>query len=124
MAIVSSSADKVAPALPEQIQPFAWLTAPEKYLILLAGGTHFSTLGAINPATDPVTIPTQLIGPKPALARRYLKALSVAFFQTYIANQPQYRPYLSAAYAQTISQAPLELNLVQSLPARLTGLLN
>lgn len=124
VAIVSSSADKVAPALPEQIQPFAWLTASEKYLILLAGGTHFSTLGAINPATDPVTIPTQLIGPKPALARRYLKALSVAFFQTYIANQPQYRPYLSAAYAQIISQAPLELNLVQSLPARLTGLLN
>lgn len=114
--IVSSSADNVAPALPEQIQPFSWLSATEKYLVLLQGGTHFSTLGETNPATDPVPIPTQVIGPDPALARRYLRALSVAFFQTYIANQPNYRPYLSAAYAQAIGQEPLDLNLVQSLP--------
>ena len=43
--IVSSSADKVAPALSEQILPFTWLTTPEKYLVLLQGGTHFSTIG-------------------------------------------------------------------------------
>ena len=115
--IVSSSADNVAPALPEQIQPFSWLSATEKYLVLLQGGTHFSTLGDTNPVTDPVPIPSQVIGPEPALARRYIRALSVAFFQTYIANQPQYRPYLSAAYAQAISQEPIDLNLVQSLPA-------
>lgn len=114
--IVSSSADKVAPALAEQIQPFSWLTTPEKYLALLQGGTHFSTLGETNPATDPVPIPRQVIGPEPALARRYLRALSVAFLQTYIANEPQYRPYLSAAYAQAIGKDPINLNLVQSLP--------
>ncbi len=125
VAIVSSGADRVAPALAEQIQPFSWLTAPEKYLILLEDGTHFSALGVENPVDEPLTIPTQLIGPNPALARRYINILSTAFFQTYIANQPQYRPYLSAAFAQTISQAPLEIDLVQSLPAeRLTELLN
>lgn len=125
VASVSSGADKVAPALAEQIQPFSWLTAPEKYLILLEDGTHFSTLGAENPADEPLTIPTQPIGPNPALARRYINILSTAFFQTYIANQPQYRPYLNAAFAQTISQAPLEIDLVKSLPTEsLTQLLN
>lgn len=125
VAIVSSAADKVAPALVEQIQPFSWLTTSEKYLILLEDATHFSTLGAENSADDPLTIPTQLIGPNPALARRYINILSTAFFQTYIANQPQYRPYLSAAFAQTISQAPLEIDLVQFLSAQqLTQLMN
>ena len=113
--LVSSSADKIAPALPEQIQPFTWLNNPEKYLVLLEGGTHFSTLGQTNPETQPLAIPSQVIGPNPAIARRYLDALSVAFFKTYIAGEPQYRPYLSANYARSISQASLGLSLVRSL---------
>ena len=116
--LVSSSADKVAPALSEQILPFTWLSTPEKYLALLEGGTHFSTIGETNPLTDPLAIPSEVIGPDPTIARRYLKALSVAFFQTYIAGATQYRPYLSADYAQAISQSPLNLSLVQFLPAK------
>ena len=115
--IVSSSADKVAPTLSEQILPFTWLTTPEKYLVLLEGATHFSAIGQSNPATDPLAIPSQVIGPDPTIARLYLKTLSVAFFQTYVAQAPQYRPYLSANYAQAISRAPIKLSIVQSLPA-------
>ena len=84
---------------------------------MLEGGTHFSTIGESNPQTDPLAIPSQVIGPDPTIARRYMRALSVAFFQTYVAGAPQYRPYLSADYAQAISQSPLGLSLVQSLPA-------
>jgi predicted dienelactone hydrolase len=121
--IVASSADTVAPALPEQIQPFTWLTTPEKYLALIQNGTHFSTIQEAPGSAIPV--PPQAIGPSPALARRYLNVLSVAFFKTYVANQPQYRPYLSASYAQAISQPPLGLSLVQSLTAtQLTQALN
>lgn len=115
--IVSSSADTVAPPLSEQILPFTWLTTSEKYLVLLQGGTHFSTIGESDPDTEAVPIPSQIIGPDPAIARRYMSALSVAFFQTYVAGAPQYRPYLSASYAQAISQALLGLSLVQSLTA-------
>jgi predicted dienelactone hydrolase len=115
--IVSSSADKIAPALSEQILPFTWLTTPEKYLVLLQGATHFSTIGESNPAIDPLAIPSQVIGPDPTIARRYLKILSVAFCQTYVAQVPQYRPYLSASYAEAISQAPVNLSIVQFLPA-------
>lgn len=118
--IVSSSSDTIAPALSEQILPFTRLATPEKYLAVIENGTHFSTIGPTDPTKDPFILPSQVIGPNPAIARRYTSALSVAFFQTYVAKMPQYRPYLSASYAQAISQAPLNLILVQSLSAQLT----
>jgi len=46
-----------------------------------------------------------------------MKALSVAFFKTYIAGEPAYQPYLSASYAQAISQYTIPLSLVRSLTA-------
>ncbi|GAX46084.1 putative dienelactone hydrolase [Tolypothrix sp. NIES-4075] len=111
--IVSGSADTVAPALAEQIQPFTWLTTPNKYLVIINGGTHFSTIAESPNATVPV--PSQVIGSSPALARRYVKALSVPFFETYIAEQSNYLPYLSTDYINTISQQPLPLSLIKSL---------
>jgi predicted dienelactone hydrolase len=110
--LVAASDDTVAPALPEQIQPFTWLTTPNKYLVLLKGGTHFSTLVE---SSGGVPVPPEAIGPGPDVAQNYMKALSLAFFQTYIANNPEYEVYLSASYAQFISQYPLPLSLVQSL---------
>lgn len=111
--IVSGSSDTVAPALPEQIQPFTWLTTPNKYLALINGGTHFSTIAESPNETIPV--PTQVIGSSPGLARRYVEALSIPFFETYVAKQPSYLPYLSADYVKTISQQPLSLSLIKSL---------
>lgn len=115
--IVSGGGDTVAPALSEQILPFTWLATAEKYLAVIEGGTHFSTIGETDPTRNPFILPPQVIGPNPAIARRYMNVLSVAFCQTYVAKVPNYRPYLSAAYAQTISQPPLNLSLVQSLSA-------
>ncbi|QLE45465.1 alpha/beta hydrolase (plasmid) [Nostoc sp. C052] len=111
--IVSGSYDTIAPALPEQIQPFTWLATPNKYLVVINGGTHFSTIAESPNATVPV--PTQLIGSSTALARRYVKALSVPFFETYVAEQPSYLPSLSVDYVNTISQQSLPLSLIKSL---------
>ncbi|HAA27204.1 MAG TPA: hypothetical protein DCE56_05380 [Cyanobacteria bacterium UBA8553] len=110
--LVAGSDDTAAPALPEQIQPFTWLTTPNKYLVLLKDGTHFSTLGA---SADAVPLPVRVVGPTPEVARTYMKALSLAFFETYIANKPEYRVYLNASYARFISQYTLPLSLVESL---------
>jgi predicted dienelactone hydrolase len=112
--IVSGTADTVAPALSEQIRPFTWLNTSDRYLSLIVGGTHFSTLAASAPGTDPIPVPNTLIGPSPEQGQRYLNALSVAFFGNYLTQQPQYRPYLTAAYTQSISQGPLALTLTQS----------
>ncbi|MBF1991085.1 alpha/beta hydrolase [Fischerella thermalis] len=111
--IVSSSNDTAAPALPEQIQPFTWLTTTNKYLALISGGTHFSTIAESPNSVIPV--PEQVIGPNPALAQRYVKFLSLPFFQSYVANQPSYLTYLNADYIHRISQQPLPLSLVRSL---------
>ncbi len=69
--IVSGSSDTVAPALTEQIEPFTWLTTQNKYLALINGGTHFSTIAESPNATIPV--PTQVIGSSPALHAAMLK---------------------------------------------------
>lgn len=110
--IIASSADTVAPALPEQIQPFSWITSPDKYLVLINNGTHFSAVDESPNAV--ISVPTEVIGADPALARQYVEALKTAFFKSYAANQSSYRPYLSAAYIEAISQNPLPLSLVQS----------
>lgn len=111
-AIVTGSADTIAPALDEQILPFTALTAVHKYLILLRGGTHFSTLGA---SSNDVPLPPQVLGPDPAIARNYLEALSLAFFGVYIAEDGRYQSYLSADYTRHIQREEMPLSIVESL---------
>jgi len=111
--LIAGSADTVAPALLEQIQPFTWLTSPNKYLVLLENGTHFST---IEESPQSVFLPPpEVIGPEPALARRYLKGLSVAFMETYLNNKSNFRPYLEPNYALSISRNALGLRILRSL---------
>ena len=112
--IIGSSEDTVAPALYEQIVPFSWITHPQKYLVMLLGGTHFSTIGNSNPDSTQMALPTDMIGDA-SQAHDYINALSLPFFQTYIAEKLEYLPYLNAAYAESISSQSLGLNLVQSL---------
>ena len=120
--IVAGSADTVAPALPEQIRPFTWLTELDKYLVLLDRGTHFSVIAnPADPNSGEIALPNEVVGPNPAIARRYMESLSVAFFQTYIARQPAYRAYLSAAYAQSISESPMPLSQIRQLTAGQLG---
>ncbi|WP_197985646.1 alpha/beta hydrolase [Leptolyngbya sp. Cla-17] len=116
--ILTGSADTVAPALFEQVQPFTWLTTNDKYLVQLISGTHFSVIGEdeIASGIEAVAFPPEVIGPNPETARRYTRALSLAFFQTYIANQPAYRSYLTASYARSIMEAPIPIDLIRSLP--------
>ncbi|HEY9299774.1 MAG TPA: hypothetical protein VIQ31_26120, partial [Phormidium sp.] len=110
--IVAGTADTVAPALPEQIVPFTWLNNPNRYLLIMNNGTHFSTL-AESPSSVP--LPPAVIGPDPNLARDYMKSLSVAFFKLYVANQPEYQAYLTPSYITYLSREPLPLSLVRSL---------
>jgi predicted dienelactone hydrolase len=115
--IISGSNDTVAPSLLEQIRPFTWLETPDKYLVLLRGGTHFSTIDTSHSDGYEFDLPSAIIGPDPAIAYTYLKAMGVAFFETYVANNSSYQPYLSASYVETISQALMPIDLVRSLPS-------
>ena len=110
--LISGSADPITPALPEQIIPFTWLTTPEKYLVLLKGGTHFSNL---NESAGSIPVPKQAIGPDPKIAHDYLRQLGLAFFGKYIGEQFLYTDYLNAEYGTVISKQEFPLRLVESL---------
>lgn len=110
--IVSGSADPITPALSEQIIPFTWLETAQKYLVLLKGGTHFSTL---NESAGSIPVPPQAIGPDPKIAQNYMKQLALAFFGTYIQDRPKYASYLNAEYGNTISKRKMPLSLIKVL---------
>jgi predicted dienelactone hydrolase len=112
--IISGSDDAVTPALTEQIEPFTWLTVKDKYLTVLQNGTHFSTLGASLSGED-IVFPAEVIGPDPTLAQTYLKAISLAFFESYIMGNSEYQSYLSPNYARQISNKIMPLDLIQTL---------
>lgn len=113
--IVASSDDTVAPALYEQILPFAWIGNPQKYLAVLLGGTHFSAIGVGKSDSSQIGLPSTIVGDDPAQARKYINALSLPFFLSYVAGRNESKPFLNAAYAQAISRKPLGLSLVKSL---------
>ncbi|BAZ01472.1 hypothetical protein NIES37_54730 [Tolypothrix tenuis PCC 7101] len=113
--LVGSSDDTVAPALFEQIVPFSWFANSQKYLVMLIGASHFSTIGNGNSDREAVGSLAQVIGDNPAQAHRYMNALSLPFFQTYVAGTSTYFAYLNAAYAKAISSQPLSVSFVQSL---------
>jgi predicted dienelactone hydrolase len=105
--MMGGSDDIVTPAVSEQIYPFTWLQSPDKYLAILDKGTHFSTQ-AIPNGDGIFPVSDSLIGPAPAQARLYTRALGAAFFQTYLANRNEFQSYLNAAYAQSLSQPRLD----------------
>lgn len=120
--LVAGGADTVAPALPEQIQPFTWLTTANKYLILMENGTHFSTIAeSEQQGADSIggwPVPSAAIGPEPGLARRYMRNLSVAFFKTYIDQQSEYQRYLQSSYIKAISREPMQMSMVKSITSK------
>ncbi|MEO1428487.1 MAG: alpha/beta hydrolase [Cyanobacteria bacterium J06633_8] len=111
--IVAGTADTVAPAYPEQIIPFTWLTNPNKYLVLMNGGTHFSVIAESPDSSIPV--PSQVIGPSPNLARDYTNYLALAMFKTYVTNNSNYQRYLNANYINSLGQDKLFLRVVNEL---------
>jgi predicted dienelactone hydrolase len=113
--IISGSSDAIAPPLAEQIEPFTWLPNLEKRLILVNGATHFSTIDEVQPAEKVFVTPKELVGRTPDVARLYMRALGLAFFQTYVRQQPKSSVFLTPASIQAQSLQPLALRGVTSL---------
>jgi predicted dienelactone hydrolase len=111
--MLGGSNDLIAPVVQDQIHPFLWLKTPEKYLMLMVPGTHFSTSEDANVRS----FPPALVGPGLAAGRTYLQAMSTAFFKRHLANLPDYQPLLTAAYAASIRRTDLALYLTRALTA-------
>lgn len=123
--MVTSSEDTIAPALYEQIIPFSWIVHPHKYLVQMESATHFSTIGDGKTGAEAIGLPSKLIGDNPKQAQSYMKVLSLPFFQTHISGDSQYKAYLTAAYAKSISTNSMNLSLIQDLTTtEVVGTLN
>lgn len=116
--IVAGSYDPATPAIYEQIRSFPWLTVRDKYLALAEGQAHvdFSALDA--GATQLINSLPNLTLPDPVLLDSYANAMTLGFFETYIANNPKFRPYLQASYATYLSrQEPFKVYLIDASSA-------
>jgi predicted dienelactone hydrolase len=111
--MMGGSDDIVTPAVPEQIYPFTWLQTADKYLAIIENGTHFS-VQSTDRANSVFPVPEGALGPTPEVAQTYARAISLAFFQTHLAQRRDFQSYLNAGYANSISRVPLPLNLVRS----------
>ena len=111
--MVASSADTIAPALAEQVFPFTWLTGEDRYLLVMEGGTHFSTLGISGRET--FDLPPQIIGPNPEIAQVYTRKMSLAFLRVYLFGDERYQPVLSSAFTTRISEPEIPLSFVTGL---------
>jgi predicted dienelactone hydrolase len=105
--ILSSSADKITPALTEQVMGFAKIPSP-KWLVGVVGGSHLSVI-------DPKITPYQEGKPgKPILnkevtgeqakdVRKFLKGITLAMAAQLTPEASQYAPFLTSDYAQISS---------------------
>jgi predicted dienelactone hydrolase len=119
--ILTSTDDTLAPAFSQQLQPFLQLPTP-KYLLTSIGATHLSI-------TDPAyfsgaraqgTLVKERQGQEVEPLRRLLQGVSLSFVEQLTPNAKTYQPFLSSAYAQSLSTPNLPLRLNTDLPANLT----
>ena len=111
--LVAGTDDYIAPALPEQIEPFSWLETEHKTLVVMEGGTHFSFLNREEMSAIPFS--NSLTGPDPAQARPQVQALSLAFFNRHLQNQAEAEAFISQRYLNTFPTEPFQFSVVDSL---------
>ena len=115
-AIISGSEDIVAPVVQEQIYPFTWLSAKDKYLAMMIPGDHFSTTYTPHNRSSESTVIEKLVGGRRSNSSRpNVKAFAVAFIKAYIEQDPEYLSYLTASYAQDISSSEINFKIIRSL---------
>jgi predicted dienelactone hydrolase len=115
--VISGTADTIAPAFPEQIQPFTWLGSSDRYLVLVDRGTHFSAIGDVAENEQPLTIPPELVGPRPELVQAYIQILGLAFFKLTLEQDNRFDPLVQASFAEALSAEPHPLSLTTTLSA-------
>lgn len=111
-AIVSGTNDLIMPTAAEQIEPFSWLDRnPDKYLVLIKPGTHFSFL---QEGLGILPVPDTVVGPRPIYAHSILKAFSTAFFTSYLTRDKQYQNYIQKDTGSLDNRA-FELSVIRAI---------
>ena len=114
-AIISGSEDIIAPVVQEQVYPFSWLSAENKYLAMMIPGDHFSASNAPRAKPADPTIVEEFVGKRLADGKPYIKAFVVAFIKAYVEEDSEYLSYLTASYARNLSDSEVDFNVIRDL---------
>lgn len=113
--MVSSGYDPAAPIIPEQAYSFTWLTAPEKYLVVVEGASHTAQLTTLIGRVVAPSLATEQLEEEVRIFRSNLRALLLAFLQVHLEDNLNYRAFLQPFYVGTLNDPPFEFSLIQSL---------
>lgn len=119
--ILAGTEDAVTPLINNQLRPFTQLPGP-KYLLTAIGGTHLSVsdpanLGSKATAT---TVVKERRAEETKSLRQLTSGVSLAFIKQLTPEAKTYKPFLTPAYAQSLSTPELPLRLNTELPASIT----
>jgi predicted dienelactone hydrolase len=115
--ILSSSADKITPALTEQVMGFAKIPSP-KWLVGVVGGSHLSVIDPkITPYQQgkPPILNKEVTGKQAQDVRKFLKGVTLAMAAQLTPEASQYAPFLTSDYAQISSTRLFPLRIVREL---------
>lgn len=113
--ILSSTEDAFTPAVNHQLQPFTQLGGP-KYLITAIGATHLSVGDPSNLGIQR-TLVQERTGEDVEKLHQLLQGVSLAFIKQLTPEDKTYEPFLTPAYAQSLSTSEVPLRLNTQLPA-------
>ena len=118
--IWSSSKDAVTPSLDHQLRPFDRLRG-EKYFVAAIGATHMSITdpGNADSAVAQSGVVQELMGKDAEPVRKLVRGLSLAWVNQFSDRAAIYRPFLSAAYVQSLSTSELAMRFTQKFPTTL-----
>lgn len=114
--MLTGTEDALTPALKHQIEPFTQLRG-EKYLLTAIGGTHLSISDPTYPTSAATSIVKERQGEETKSLRQLTQGVSLAFIKQLTPEAKIYQPFLTPAYAQSLSTPQLPLRLASELPA-------
>lgn len=115
--VLTGTEDAIAPSLDHQLRPFAQLNSP-KYLLSVIGGTHLSVTDRanLNDALARSTLVKERIGKEVDPLRQLVRGVSLAFVKQLTPEAKTYEPFLTPAYAQSLSTQTISMRFSRELP--------
>ncbi|MDB9448101.1 alpha/beta hydrolase [Anabaena sp. CS-542/02] len=113
--ILAGTEDVLTPALTHQIRPFNQLQG-SKYLLTAIGGTHLSIHDPAYPMSGATEIVREKRGEETHSLRQLIRGVTLAFIKQHTPQAQIYQPFLTPAYAQSLSTVALPLRLNSDLP--------
>ncbi|MGB5134884.1 MAG: alpha/beta hydrolase [Prochlorococcaceae cyanobacterium] len=102
--MASGSYDPATPPALEQAASFTWLTAPDKYWLIVQGQAHVNFTKIDPGIKDAIKSMTDITLPSQGLIGNYINAAALPFFEVYLRQNNSYKPYLRSSYAEYLSK--------------------